>query len=207
MAGFSGVDGGDGDPGEVVILLEADLDHFDFKLETALLAVEQGFHQAAADQAVTGLVVWDVLPNCPGEDFLAEGVGQAADGGHVAELALTDDQVRLGGGIGGQEEGDLLRVVLAVGVEGDDSLDAVLEGPAKAKAQGSAFALVGVLEENLGARRFSGEEGGVVRAVVDDEDGEMVEGGGDDGTDAGGFVVGGDEGYEVGGGHRGIVID
>ena len=70
----------------------------------------------------------------------------------------------------GEEGRDLGRVVLAVGVERDDGLAALLEGVAEPAPQRRALAGVGDLAQDGRAGRL-GLRGRVVgRAVVDDDD-------------------------------------
>ncbi len=87
--------------------------------------------------------------------------------------------------------------MLAVRVEGDDRLDIGGQRAPEAGPQGRALPLVRRLAEDLRTRR-PGDGGGVVRgAVVDDQDREMASRAPDDGLDAGGLVVGGDEGKDL----------
>ena len=76
---------------------------------------------------------------------------------------------------GGEERRDLVRVVLAVGVEGDDRLGSGVEGVPEAATQGRALAGVGDLAQD-GRPGGLGDRGGVVgRAVVDDDDRQVPE--------------------------------
>ena len=81
-------------------------------------------HQPPADEPVARLVVRHAPPDGGGEDPATERVRQPADRRHRAEVAPSDDQLRPRRREGGEERRDLGRVVLAVGIEGDDRLGA-----------------------------------------------------------------------------------
>src|SRR5688572_30114371 len=93
VAAAAGVDGADGHPGDGEVAADGGGDHFDFKFKAAFPAGKHGFHEAAADEAIAGLVVVDAAADGPGEKGKAGQVGEAADGGHLAKLARADDEV------------------------------------------------------------------------------------------------------------------
>ena len=86
------------------------------------------------------------------------------------------------GGERGEERRDLGRVVLAVGVERQDRVGAVVERPAEAGPERGALALVRPLLDD-GRAGLAGPVGRVVgRAVVDDDDRQVLERAADDGA-------------------------
>jgi hypothetical protein len=88
--------------------------------------------------------------------------------------------------------------MLAVGVEGQDRVVAVPQRPLEAKAQRRALALVRALLDDGRPRSMSLSCGVVRRAVIDDEDGQVLEGRTDDRPDPRTLVVARDQGDEAG---------
>ena len=121
VAGLAGVDGPDRDLGHRQAERDAAGDHLDLELEAGVRAVEHRGHQPPADQPVARLVVPDVPADRGREDPAAERVRDPPDRRHVAEVAPPDDELRTPVCERLEEERDLGRIVLAVGVEGDHS--------------------------------------------------------------------------------------
>ena len=92
-----------------------------------------------------------------------------------------------------EEERDLGRVVLAVGVERDDGRGALLEGVAEARPQRRALAGVRELAQDGGAGRLGLGRRVVGRAVVDDDDRQMCPCACHDRGDARTLLVAGDQ--------------
>ena len=92
-----------------------------------------------------------------------------------------------------EEERDLGRVVLAVGVERDDGHGAVLQGVAEAGAQCRALARIRDLAQDDGPGRLGLRRRVVGRAVVDDDDGQEGPRTLDHGRDARALLVARDE--------------
>ena len=96
--------------------------------------------------------------------------------------------------------------MLAVAVEGEGEVEAVLAGVGEAGVEGHALALVADVLEDGGTGGAGAVGGGVGGAVVDDDDvGAELAGFGDDGRDGGFLAVGGDE--DTGPRRRGSGID
>ena len=86
--------------------------------------------------------------------------------------------------------------MLAVRVERDDGPGALLEGTGDARPQGRALALVGDLADDAGAG-LPGHFGRPVgRAVVDDEDGQVLPRPVDDRRERGASLEGRDDGHD-----------
>ena len=68
-------------------------------------------------------------------------VREAPGGGHLAEVAPTDDELGAVALVRREEGRDLVGVVLAVGVERDDRVGSLVEGVPEAGPQGGALAL------------------------------------------------------------------
>ena len=96
---------------------------------------------------------------------------QAPDRRHRAEVPSPDDEARAGPFVRLDESGDLGRIVLAVGVERHDGIDAVGEGPAEPRPQGLALALVGSLADDGRAGGLGSGRRVIAAAIVDDQDG------------------------------------
>ncbi len=144
VAGLALVDRADRDPADRQAERDAAGDHLDLELEALLLAVQQRRHEPPADEPVAGLVVRHVPSDGGREDPAAERVRQAPDGRHLPEVAPADDQLRPRRLPGGEEERDLGGVVLAVGVERDDRLTALVQRVPEAASQRGALAGVRV---------------------------------------------------------------
>ena len=141
----------------------------------------------------------------------AHRVGEPARGRHVGEVAPADDEVRTRARRpssrrarrpprreGAEEGRDLGRVVLAISVEGESPVVAGLERMTEPRAEGRTLARVRPLLEDLGAGLARHAGGGIGRAVVHHEDGEMLGGRSNDGRDPWLLVVGGDQGQHAG---------
>ncbi len=97
------------------------------------------------------------------------------------------------GGEGLEEARDLGRVMLAVGVQGDDRGGPGIQGVAEAGAQGRALARVWDLAQDRGTGRL-GRIGRVVgRPVIDHDDRQVGDRSGHDRTDPRALLVGRDE--------------
>ena len=92
-----------------------------------------------------------------------------------------------------EEERDLGRVVLAVGVERDDGRGALLQGVAEAGAQGRSLARVRDLPQDDGPGRLGLRRRVVGRAVVDDDDWQEGPRALDNGRDARAFLISRDQ--------------
>ena len=148
-----------------------------------LILVAGGFdaqdaqQQAGGDAAQAGLGVRQLLADQGTHHHAGEGVSKSAAHGHVAiEAAASENQaVR----VRQQSAGDMfdvVRVVLAVGVRGDDSHQS-REGAQRiidAGLQSGAFAQIGRVPDqvNIGKCRGAGEHLPVFRpaAIVDNDD-------------------------------------
>ena len=93
---------------------------------------ERRLHDPPAHEPVAGLVVRDRLADGPREGPAAEDVREPADRWHRPEVPPADHEVRSRlNGPGREERGDLGRVVLAIGIEGEDRLRAIGDRPAE----------------------------------------------------------------------------
>ena len=116
---------------------------------------------------------------------------------HAVEVfggaAPTDDELGPGRFERREEERDLGRVVLTIGIERDDGCGAVVQRVAEASAQGRTLARIGNLAKDRRTGRL-GLGGRVVgRPVVDDDDRQASPRTGDDDRDARALLVAGDE--------------
>ena len=65
--------------------------------------------------------------------------------------------------------------MLAVAVERDDRVEALLERPAEPGPERGALALVGPLDQDIRTGAFGERGGGIRRAIVDDENRQVGE--------------------------------
>ena len=115
-------------------------------------AVEGRGHEPPAEEPVARLVVGDVPADGPRERRGAERVREPPDRRHPGEVAAADvDRPRARGprrAERGDEARDLVGVVLAVGVERDDRVPALVEREAEPGRSAGALALVGDLADD-----------------------------------------------------------
>ena len=104
-------------------------------------------------EAEAALAVGDVLAHDAGEQVGHEPVDEAAEPGHVGDVAhaVADEDGAVGALVGLQEGGDVGGGVLAVGVHRDGEIVAVFAGMVEAGLEGGALALVVHVLEHGGA--------------------------------------------------------
>ncbi len=167
MTGRIGIDDGDFDPADFPFLAESLKQEFVFGVEGARFQVQIP-DEVQAVHPVAALRVADFLSGHDGERQGGGEVGEPPVPGHFGALlsAVTDDKVVGSGCRGGDEGGDSLRVMLAVGVHSQRPFEAFELRQFEAADQRRAFTLIGQVPDKLESLRIKPFGAAVGGAIV-----------------------------------------